>query len=331
MAKRLTDNITSKYFEAYNHLISKKAKKRIIAFVESFDDVYFWRTVLSDLENDGCYFEIMLPSRNKLTKGKKTVLKNKLFNQIGEGMIACVDADYDYLMQGCTQTSKYILNNPYVFHTYVYAIENFQCYAPSLHDVCVMATLNDKPIFDFERMLEDFSEICYPLFVWSVWAYRTGNHDVFSLTNFTTVTTLGHINIGANTGAQMHHLQEKVQNSLKWLNRRFPDKDSEISDLSMELQQLGVTPHTTYLYMQGHHLFDNIISPIIKKVTSALRREREMEIKNHALHFTQLSNELASYEHSLQDVKDMLRRNFGYKDCPEFKRLQNDIRSTLKL
>ncbi len=330
MAKRLTDNLTSKYYEAYNRLGSKNARKRIIAYVESFDDVFFWRTVLRDLENDKCYFEIMLPSRNKLTKGKKTVLKNKLFNQIGEGMIACVDADYDYLMQGATSTSKYILSNPYVFHTYVYAIENYQCYAPSLHDACVMATLNDKVIFDFERMLKDFSEICFPLFVWSVWAYRTNNHATFSLTNFASIATLGHANI-SNTGAQMHHLKEKVHNTLRWLNRKFPDKDAEISSLSKELLQLGVTPQTTYLYIQGHHLFDNIISPIVNKISSSLRRERETEIKNNALHFTQLSNELASYEHSIQDVKNMLRRNVGYKDSPEFKRLQNDIRTTLKL
>ena len=33
-------------------------------------------------------------------------------------MIACVDSDYDYLLQGATHTSRYIINNKYVFHTY---------------------------------------------------------------------------------------------------------------------------------------------------------------------------------------------------------------------
>ncbi|MDQ9768464.1 DUF4435 domain-containing protein, partial [Acinetobacter baumannii] len=67
---------------------------------------------------------------------------------MGRCMIACVDADYDYLMQGLTASSHEVCTNPYVFHTYVYAIENFQCYAPALQSVCVMATLNDRPIFD---------------------------------------------------------------------------------------------------------------------------------------------------------------------------------------
>ena len=58
-------------------------------------------------------------------------------------MIACVDADYDYLLQGSSEGSRSLLHTPYVFHTFAYSIENLQCYAKGLHDVCVMTTLND--------------------------------------------------------------------------------------------------------------------------------------------------------------------------------------------
>ena len=52
MGKRLRDNITSGYFEAANKLNSKRARSKIIAYVESYDDVFFWRTVLSRFEDD---------------------------------------------------------------------------------------------------------------------------------------------------------------------------------------------------------------------------------------------------------------------------------------
>ena len=42
-----------------------------------------------------------------------------------------------------------------MFHTYAYATENYLCYAPSLHNVCVRATKNDTRIFDFERFMDD--------------------------------------------------------------------------------------------------------------------------------------------------------------------------------
>ena len=43
MNRRLKDNINSKYFEAANRLKSKTARRRIVAYVESYDDVLFWR------------------------------------------------------------------------------------------------------------------------------------------------------------------------------------------------------------------------------------------------------------------------------------------------
>ena len=95
MSKRLTDNVMSDYIRAANRMKSKKARRRIVAYVESYDDVYFWRMALSEFEDDTRYFEVMLPSKADLTKGKKKVLMNLLASHVGEDMIACVDADYD--------------------------------------------------------------------------------------------------------------------------------------------------------------------------------------------------------------------------------------------
>ena len=39
MPTRLQDNINSKYFEAANALKSKNARRRIVAYVESYDDI----------------------------------------------------------------------------------------------------------------------------------------------------------------------------------------------------------------------------------------------------------------------------------------------------
>ena len=128
MGKRLKDNLSSDYFRAANRLNSKNARRKIAVYVESYDDVFFWRSVLSPYETDRRYFEVMLPSReDRLERGKKSVLMKLLSGKTGRDMIACVDADYDYLVQGHTAMSEEILTNPYTFHTYVYAIENYQC------------------------------------------------------------------------------------------------------------------------------------------------------------------------------------------------------------
>ena len=65
MPSRLGDNLNSRYFEAANNLTSKKARRRIVAYVESYDDVFFWRTVLTRYEDETRFFEVMLPSHQK--------------------------------------------------------------------------------------------------------------------------------------------------------------------------------------------------------------------------------------------------------------------------
>lgn len=324
MSKRLKENITSGYFEAANRLTPKAARRRIVAYVESYEDIFFWRTALGRFEDDTRYFEVMLPSKGTLQRGKKSVLMNVIAENAGQDMLACVDADYDYLMQGCTPLSQRILDNPYVLHTYVYAIENYQCYAPALHDVCVMVTLNDHAIFDFPGYMRLYSEACYPLFVWSVWAYRTGNHSRFSLSDFTKVIEPGGFNV-ADPQASIDNLRRKVTRRVHILQQHFPKARSSYQALEKELERLGVTPQNTYLYIQGHHIFDNVVAPIMTKVCNRLRQEREHEIHRTAAHRTQMRNELSCYENSIEDVRSMLKKNVGYINCPQFRRLQEDV------
>lgn len=327
--KRLNDNISSRYLEAANKLSSKNSRRRIVAYVESYDDIFFWRTVLSNYETDKMYFEVMLPSKGVLERGKKSVLMNTLSAKVGRDLIACVDADYDYVLQGVTHTSHQVLDNPYVFHTYVYAIENYQCYAQGLHTACVMATLNDHQVFDFVTFLTRFSEVLFPLFVWSVWHYRRGIYNQFSISDLNRITELGTISL-REPMEPIEHLKRKVNKKVSQFIHEHPDAKESYLALKEELaSQLGITPQTTYLYIQGHNLFDKIVLPLAKKVCDKLRRERENEINRQAQHDTQRRNELSCYMHSVQDIEQMLKKNTSYILSEPFRRLQKDIEKFL--
>ena len=315
---------------AANKLASKKARRRIVAYVESYDDVFFWRTVLGRFENDTRYFEVMLPTRDKLERGKKSALMNVIGDHVGPDMIACVDADYDYLLQGSSPMSKKILESPYVFHTIVYAIENYQCYAESLNTVAVMVTLNDHRIFDFPSFMRDYSEAVFPLFVWSVMLYRSGEYGRFSLSDFNTVIDLGGFSI-QHPEECIAHLRGKCMRKVKWLQQKFPGRKQKYLDTRDDIIRLGVTPSTTYLYIPGHNLFDAVVAPIMSKVCNRLRTERENEISRTAVHRTQMHNELSCYENSLADTKHMLKKNMGYMQSPQFLLLQETIENKLRI
>lgn len=330
MNHRLRDNISSGYIEAANRLKPKTARRRIVAYVESYDDVLFWRTLLGSYEDETRFFEVMLPSRETLERGKRSVLMSLVRDgRLGSDMIACVDADYDYLLQGATETSKLVSRSPFVLHTYAYSIENMQCYAPSLHNVCVMVTLNDHAIFDFNLFLKRFSESVYPLFVWSVWHYRNNIYPRFTLTEFNNFVELSGFSVD-NPEESLRSLQSKIARKSAWLKGRNPNAKKSYLALRDELRSLGVRPDNTYLYIQGHHLFDKIVVPIVGKVCDRLIREREQEIKRQSVHSTQMYNELSCYTHSIQDIAQMLKKNFGYTQSEQFACMKRDIESYLK-
>ena len=330
MAKRLTDNINSQFFEAANRMTSKKTRRKIVAYVESYDDVFFWRSVLGRYENDKLFFDIMLPSRNQhLDRGKKAAIANML-KGVGRDMIACVDADYDYILQGSTEMSKQMLENPYIFHTYAYAIENFQCYAKGLHETCVMVTLNDHRIFNFERFLQSYSQTIWPLFVWHVvFLQRRKMTMHFDMCEFNKVVVLPSVRI-QNPKWAIEYLSKKVRAKMFQLERRFPKLKDALPETDRMLRDLGINDNNTYLYIQGHHLFDLVVSPVVQTVCDILRNEQENDIRDRAVHSEQARTEIACYENSLGKVKMMMKKNTYYQFSPEFQKILADVERYLE-
>lgn len=325
MAKRLQEHLNSNYVELAQKLRPKNAVRKVVAYVESYDDVFFWRSILQDFETERLRFEVMLPSRQALSKGKKAALMNRLGPSLGDFMIACVDADYDYLMQGATPISKTLLSSPFILHTYTYAIENYQCYAPALHTICVMSTLNDRCIISFEDFMEQYSNIIWPLFVWNIWTHKNGQANSYSITSFAQTVTFHDINPYHPENA-LEQLRTRVNKQVAWLQRKFPKAKDSYPKLKNSLQEeLDIHPADTYLYIQGHALMEGVVLPLLCPVCNMLRREREKEISQLAIHSQQKQNELSGYRNSLSPIDLMLRKSVAFKESKPYQKLRSDI------
>lgn len=327
--KRLTDNINSRYFEAADKLLPGKRRGRIVAFVESYDDVSFWRLLLGEFETADRYFQIMLPNRGGLTKGKKSALRSCIeHNGLGNSLIACVDSDYDWLLQGTTQTSREIIESPFVIQTYTYAIENYQCWSGSLQQICVQCTLNDHRLIDFPAFMELYSKAVYPLFVWNVWFYRNKLHNQFSMQDLSVDIRLKSVDVQRPQGAIIG-VQERVSRKVRWLESHYANAVPEVAALRKELTTLGVTENNTYLFLQGHHLIENVIIKLLMPVCTVLRQEREAEIRRFAVHDQQYRNEISAYQHSQMGLAEAIRKNTHFRECEMYQRMREDVRRFL--
>ena len=308
----------------------KRAAQRIIAYVESYDDISFWRSVFNEYESEKVHFEIMLPARTKLTKGKKQAMMNMLGKTgYGRNMIACVDSDYDYLLQGATSTSRQMLENKYILHTHAYSIENYRCYSGSLKQVCVLCTQNDSNVIDFDEFFKLYSRICYPLFVWNILLYRKHDTKTMSMLKFCEIVRLTSFTL-SNPVYSLQQLSNRVTHNIKLLEKQFPNFVEEHGMMLDEFKTLGIDPDETYFYIQGHHIMNGVTMRIMQPVCRHLRSKREEEIERYAYHRQQYNNELASYRHSQCDVATMLSKNTDYKNATPYLRLKADIDKLVK-
>ena len=188
----------------------------------------------------------------------------------------------------------------------------------------VAVVLNDHSIFDFNEFMTRYSEIIYPLFVWNIWYYRSDHYAEFTITDFDNIIELGDVRID-NPEYAFDKLYKKVSRAVDGFKKKNPNARESYLAIKDDLNRLGVEPSNTYLYIQGHHLFDHVVVPIMDKVCGRLYREREQEIGEQSVHSMQYQTEISSYKNSVGDITAMLKKNMGYAMSPQFKNIMNDV------
>ena len=299
-------------------------------FVEGYEDVAFWRGIFDHFQNPYLRFEISVPNRDDLPKGKK-VLMSMIGRTSKESVLLCVDSDFDYLFDGATEQSREILEAENMFHTYTYATENYLCYAPSLRNVCVKATKNDTRIFDFVRFMAGYSKIIYPLFLWYVYSAQLAHESIFTLAEFRASVRLNYVDIRRNGEHTLAWLERNVAHRQQALERDNPSMIEEVNALGDRLTKRGVERDNCYLFMHGHTLMDNVTMPLLTAVCDKLRQLSVATIHNSKVEGVALKNELQNYTNTLRSIRDVLLDNENYTSCPLYKRLRDDIQTYLDI
>lgn len=307
----------------------KRGKRLVNVYVEGYEDIAFWRGIFDDYESARLTFEISVPSRGDLAKGKKIVL-HMAENADPAGNIFCVDSDFDYLFADQTDVARFINKTPNVFHTYAYSSENFLCYSPSLHNICVKATKNDTRIFDFERFFLEYSRAIYPLFLWYAYSAQTNSPSMFTLLDFKSSVKINYLETQDNGADTIAWLRRQVERRLKTLNERHQPTGHKLPQFSAALRKRGVSPDNTYFFMQGHTLMDNVVMPVLDAVCNRLRAMSLERIAGSTRRGLSLENEQSNYRNALQDVRTAVLFNENYKECYLYLRVKKEIEAYLK-
>ena len=300
-------------------------KTIVRVFVEGYEDVAFWRGIFDHFINPYLRFEISVPTREDLPKGKKVLINNA--DNASELMLLCMDSDFDYLLSDDDEQSRLVTTHPYMFHTYAYATENYLCYAPSLHNVCVKATKNDTRIFDFVKFMADYSRTIHPLFLWYVYSASCHTENVFPLADFKASVKLNYLDIPNNGEGTIEWLARQVARREESLRTEHPEMAEHMPRFDNYLRSKGVEPELTYLFMHGHTLMDNVVMVILSDVCEKLRQMSIAKIVASSKEGVALKNEMSNYKNTLRSIRDVLLDNENYTSCPLYKLLKADIQA----
>ncbi|MBR5333504.1 MAG: DUF4435 domain-containing protein [Alistipes sp.] len=298
-------------------------REKVNVYVEGYEDVAFWRSIFDHFENPYLRFEISVPNREDLPKGKKVLMS--MIPRSSEYMLLCVDSDFDYLFGESTEQAREVCNSEFMFHTYTYATENYLCYAPSLHNVCVKATKSDSHIFDFVEFMTAYSRTIYPLFLWYAYSAQLSHESVFPLIDFKNAVRIGYVELENNGADTIAWLERQVNRKLSRLEQQNPHMVAEMPSFAKYLRGKGVEPECTYLFMHGHTLMDNVVMILLNTVCDRLRQMSIAKINSSSKTGLPLKNELSNYFNTLRSTRDVLLDNENYTSCPLYAKLEDDI------
>ncbi|WP_421819515.1 DUF4435 domain-containing protein [Flectobacillus sp.] len=309
-------------------MASKKAVKPILVYVESYDDVAFWHTILSRHNSSPYRFEIYPASQDSLSKGKNEALKRSeelLSMSLGNFLIICVDSDYDYILQDHTPQSTKINQSDYILQTYSYAIENLRCFSESLDEVCVRSCNRVNNKLDFSQLLENYSEIIYEAFTWSVCLVKNIPH--FNIKPFIQAISFSGqngIQIDLNNiQSRLVTIEKQVKNLINDWQKEYPDLKEEVIESQATLKELGIEAKNTYLFVRGHTLQDDFLIYFLKSVCNTLKKEEIDRINQIA--GKNVGDSIKQYENSTKDVKYVLSLNTSFESCFLYQKIKHDI------
>jgi hypothetical protein len=280
--------------------------------IENTTDEAFWTTVFSTTipyKKVAFYPYSNIPTPN--TTGKISVLRYAPFADAQ--LWLCIDSDYDYLRQLPE------LNNRFVIQTYVYAVENYRCYAPSLTKILQNTVALPNKTVDFKPFFADYSKIIYELLICSILAEDTEG-VAFSANDCAHIVELPQHFEESTT--VLAHLKIKVEAKLSALKSTF----SIIFDAKKEVfERLGLTESNAYLFLQCHKLLDNVAKPLLDHYFNKLKKQHIETLKEMS-DDTDRKRELRTYTSQLSNTKLALLDNTDFQDCPFFLKIQSDIR-----
>lgn len=256
------------FFEPYSDLT---------AYIEDEGDISFWRDVFGKFASK-LKLDFKYNSKDNLERGKQTLIRqHEDIKALGTSYILCLDSDLDYLLQ-----DFFINNHDFVFQTYTYSVESYKINPQHLNSLCIEASQNITPIFNFEVFIKNLSQISYQLLLYLIYFHQKGENlpsqlTIKGLENTFNISTSQTLDISEHG----QKIIEKIEHKIGQIGKQLQQQYGKIDLIPTESYLKGYfnfEPENTYLFLHGHTLYDNL-EVLVKRVVRELANDKLGEIQ----------------------------------------------------
>ena len=258
----------------------------LIVCIENYDDEPFWHFILSKVDNN-------IKPIFKPLDGKINILKFEEY--FDNEFIACVDSDYDYILK------KPYLNNNYIFHTYVYSLENYCTCAKTLNDLKTSCNISSS--LDFKSLFEKMTPIIKDALLYDIYLKDNNQEcqrEVFKFNNIAIENI--------NEEYILNTIQENISLQLSNINQELLLNYQNIIN-----EDLHINENFLHLYIEGHIIFDSILN-LLDKLQNKSITCKINNIKNSGDYLgVRQGYKINELRNKKLDIKTALKLN--YKEC----------------
>ncbi len=276
MATSLIQGASSAYINAQNALRSKRALPEVYVYVEGRDDVEFWKECLRPFSSNRRFKVTHLrKTDDSIVEGKSHLIACIGTECLGPNKYVAVDADYDWIIDNyrpslTSESISYIIrNNPYIFHTFLYSIENYKC-----HPFCIAAMMDKiAGTSDKQEILKYFTSLSTALAnLFLIHLVSTDKCDgVYCLKEFRRDMAALSVDISSMEldEKSLIYISQR-ESSLKDYSRKYTE---EVQYYREKLKTAGFDESRYYLLMQGHIIENIVVKKHIPNKILKLRKE----------------------------------------------------------
>jgi len=334
MGSKLKENLSNKYFQRRNLLNARPNLVKVL--VEDGSDISIWERILkAALPNKQFDVKTYQEGLNR-AQSKQLVIKT-IREKGGSLYIGCVDSDLDKLLESEKYSNEGLFYpSHYLFHTYVYSVENLFCEPSTLGDTYRTVTSFPSGL-DYETFFKMVSQRIYPLVVTDLYLRSVDSKQVFNVDNWAYIFPGVKVIKQTLSGKTKSDIVQSIENNVTKYLKSFQQASaySEVGfreyckRLAIEFPYM--TEDNCILFVYGHEVFNFVMKIFEEQRLADVEREKKTIFAAQGMSQQVKTESIAALKNRQYDILTALRSNFSFmvSGCFAYSMIAHDLQRAL--